>query len=123
MTTDWTPPGWEIEVEGAESNGWRIVKLECRADGCGHTAFTGIPPGVGLDQILESSPFRDHQAQHRPGRARDIGVDWIVSACCNVCEDQIGRIEDQSEILECMECGTTWDRDGTDGETSEENER
>jgi len=67
--------------------------------------------------------IRDHLDQHKPGRAMDIAVDWEVSACCNVCEDEIGDVEtDDGETLRCRECGTTWNIDGTNGEREEGND-
>lgn len=119
MTTDhWTPPGWRIEEgEPHPESGWRSVKFECLAEGCSHQIYTGLQADVEAKQFRGN---RDHQDQHRPDRALDIEVDWIVSACCSVCEDEIGKVEDDGESLVCRECGTTWDRDGSDGYRNEE---
>lgn len=115
-TDDWTPPGWKIEEdEPHPEDGWRAVRLECLAEGCSHWNYTGLPKDVPTANLLATRSAHDHQEQHRPGRAFDIEVDWIVSACCSVCEDEIGKVEDDGEGLVCRECGTTWDRDGSDG--------
>lgn len=119
MSTEWSPPGWKI-TEGypeAES-GFRSVSYKCLAEGCGHTSYTGLPKsGISPDRV----PFLvDHQDQHRPDRALNIEVDWIVSACCSVCEDEIGDVVEDSDGLVCNECGTYWSRDGTGGYRDDE---
>ena len=117
---DWTPPGWRVkEGEPNPENGWRSVRLECRAEGCAHLFYSGLPKSADASGFLESRAVKDHQDQHRPDRALDIEVAWIVSACCSVCEDEIGKVEEDSDGLVCRECGTMWDRDGTSGEREE----
>ena len=54
-----------------------------------------------------------------PGRALDIEVDWEPSACCSVCADGVGDITQEDDGLRCHGCGTTWDMDGTGGETTD----
>jgi len=59
-----------------------------------------------------------HLAQHDPGRALDIEVDWQPVADCTVCEDG-GDINATGDGLECDTCGTTWTFEGTNGEITE----
>lgn len=93
---------------------WVAVKIECSE--CDHVEFTGVPEH---EAEARTSWIADHIAQHAPGRALDIEVDWEPSACCSVCEGGIGDIRQvSSEGLECIECGTAWDNDGTMGETN-----
>lgn len=87
------------------------VKASCSA--CGYTTYTGGDPDRDWSHILDS-----HLAQHQPGRALDIEVDWTPSALCSVCEDGIGDIHAEDDGLICRECGTQWDIDGTGGERS-----
>lgn len=116
-TTDWTPPGWALTEVARDFDGWRSVRMACRAEGCTHKVFTALPAGAALDP---TSLDRDHQEQHRPGRALDIEVDWAPHARCSVCSDGIGTIEQDDDGLACRECGTTWDLEGTMGEIDDE---
>ena len=94
---------------------WVSVKVECSA--CDHVMFTAHRKHVVMSR---ESWIADHIAQHAPGRALDIEVDWEPSACCSVCDDGIGDIEEESsEVLICRDCGTTWNYDGTMGETDD----
>lgn len=113
-STTWTPPGWRIE-EGTPDprSGWRSVIFHCLAEGCSHTIYTGLPGGVETERM---PGLKGHQDQHRPERALDIEVDWILSAECSVCPDEIGKLEEDGDGgVICRECQTTWDRDGTFG--------
>ena len=92
-----------------ESRAWVSVKASCPL--CAHAAYTGGRPDRDWSHILDS-----HLAQHQPGRALDIEVDWTPSAVCSVCEDGIGDIHAEDEGLTCRDCGTRWDINGTGGE-------
>lgn len=65
-----------------------------------------------------------HARQYEPGNAPDIAVDWEVSACCSVCPDGIGDVvtDSDGDGVECKECGTHWNIDGTLGERAEEDQ-
>lgn len=105
-----------LSASDAASDGrvWVNVKVECSA--CDHVMFTGTwQPRAEARQ----SWIADHIAQHAPGRALDIEVDWEPSALCSVCEDGIGDIDLADDGLACRECGTTWDIDGENGETND----
>lgn len=88
---------------------------------CGHCGYARFGATIHAAVRLSASDvLADHLAQHAPGRAVDIEVDWEPSALCSVCEDGIGLIKpDDDGGLECEECGTVWDIDGTGGERSE----
>lgn len=93
-----------------------LVWLTVKCGQCSHTTFTSR-----LRQFMPTASdiLHDHLAQHGPGRALDIEVDWEPSANCSVCPDGIGMIKfnDDGEGLACTECGTEWDMDGKDGAT------
>jgi ribosomal protein L37AE/L43A len=93
---------------------WVSVTVECSE--CGYAIYSGATQS----RAAAMGPWiPDHIAQHAPGRALDIEVVWEPSACCSVCEDGIGDVrEESSEVLECRDCGTTWNYDGTMGELS-----
>ncbi len=93
---------------------WTNVKAECSE--CGHMEFTGIWTEK-FDR--RRSWIAGHLAQHEPGRALDIAVDWEPLANCSVCADGIGDIEQEDEGLVCQECGTSWNLDGTGGTRDE----
>lgn len=84
------------------------VKVECSE--CDYKAWTGGSPNRDWTRLIDG-----HLAQHRPGRAVDIEVDWEPSAWCSVCEDG-GDIHQEGDGLTCRDCGTTWSIDGTYGE-------
>lgn len=88
---------------------------------CGHCGYTRFGATLhATERPTASDVLADHLAQHAPGRAVDIEVDWEPSALCSVCEDGIGLIKpDDDGGLECEECGTVWDINGTGGERSE----
>lgn len=86
-----------------------------RCDECPYTAYTWSRVK------LKGSIIKEHLAQHEPGRAVDIEVNWEPSAFCSVCEDGIGDIKtNDSESLRCDDCDTTWDIDGRNGETDDQ---
>jgi hypothetical protein len=61
--------------------------------------------------------MRDHHDQYEPGRAPDIVIEYVISACCTVCPDKIGTIvQNDTDSVVCTECKTTWYTDGTGGE-------
>ena len=98
------------------SRSWTNVVAECSV--CGYKSFTAIWTDV-FNRLNRRSWISDHLAQHGPGRALDIEVDWEPSARCSVCADGIGDIEQEDEGLVCQECGTSWNLDGTGGMTDE----
>lgn len=119
--SEWTPPGWDWEVnEVGLGNGWNVQAI-CR--GCGLKKVRNIPGGIfGTEKRVRDafeSMWVDHQEQHRPGRALDIEVDWEPSATCSVCPDGGDIHQDSSDTLECRQCGTVWDIDGSGGERYE----
>lgn len=86
----------------------RSIKVSCSE--CGHSAFTHVPPGFKDETLIDG-----HLAQHGPGRALDIVVDWQVLAECSVCVYG-GKVEADGEGgVTCEECGTYWDIDGSGG--------
>lgn len=99
-----------IEFRGSEK--FTAIKASCGL--CSHVVFTGLPAHLPMPTAAEV--LAEHLAQHEPGRALDIEVDWEPSAHCSVCEDGIGRIEQEDDGLICRECGATWDMDGRGGE-------
>lgn len=117
--TGWTPPGWLIETTRTVDPDGQSIVAHCLADGCGYTIYTWSrttidPETFGLG----------HQNQHRPGRALDIEVDGEPSAHCSVCPDGIGDIRTGDDSgIECTECGTWWEHDGTGGPLREDNAR
>lgn len=94
-------------------DGWVTLVVRCKL--CSHVEFTGRRRDVvpTADEVLA-----DHLAQHEPGRALDIEVDWEPSANCSVCPDGIGTIKHSDDGgITCTECGTEWDLDGGGGVT------
>lgn len=96
------------------SRSWTSVRAECSA--CGYMEFTSIRTEE-FDR--DRSWIAGHLAQHEPGRALDIEVDWKLVAYCSICDDGIGDIEQEDEGLVCQQCGTSWNLDGTGGMTDE----
>lgn len=98
--------------------------LKCQAPDCGYLRTFYVPEYRDYEKWLASACEgfkRDHSYQFEPGRARDISVDWEISALCSVCEDGIGEVEvNDSESLRCKECNTTWDMEGGNGEREEQ---
>lgn len=109
-----------IELRGeVDDLGWQPCTIRCSA-GC-YTAYTAYKKSYGDPQEYATRVIYDHLRQHKPGRALDIEVSWEPSALCNVCEDDIGDIYwPYSGTLECRQCETTWDIDGTGGERKAE---
>lgn len=87
------------------------VRVECSE--CAYKTYTGGSPDRDWNHLIDG-----HLAQHEPGRAVDIEVDWEPSARCSVCEDG-GDIHQEGDGLTCRDCGTTWSIDGTNGERDE----
>lgn len=100
-----------------EDNEWTSLRVSC-----GQCPFVTYTSRLRDFMPSASEILADHLAQHAPGRAVDIEVSWEPSAMCSVCSDGIGlvKIDNDGEGLECEECGTTWDIEGTGGERSEE---
>ncbi|WP_346007274.1 hypothetical protein [Janibacter terrae] len=100
----------EKPTEATEhSHAGRSVKASCTR--CDYWVMTWLPDGYPSDLIV-----RDHAAQHEPGRALDIDVDWVPRANCSVCEDGIGLIEvDADGDLACAACRTYWSIEGKGG--------
>lgn len=98
---------WKITEKPTGASG-RSVAAKCRR--CSSSIFTWLPDGMGVEAAL-----RDHDDQHGPGRARDISVEWSVSAECSVCEDGGDVDLDSDGDLLCQGCGTYWSVDGTGG--------
>ena len=101
--------------------------VTCAAEGCKFAMTHYDFPRRTREQndTTAAAFFRaNHSGQYEPGRAPNISVDWVISACCSVCEDGMGDIQQEdSETLHCTECGTTWNMHGEDGEREEkENE-
>src|SRR5699024_2759876 len=95
-----------------DDHGWMPCTIKC-AEGC-YTAFTQYRESYGDPQEYATRVIRDNLRQHEPGRALDIEVSWKPSAFCNVCADGLGDINwSDIETLECRECETTWNIDGT----------
>lgn len=98
--------------------------IHCAAPDCEYAQFTHRLPGRNEDQTAAfwTELFRsNHTAQHDPGRAPDITVEWEISASCSVCEDTIGDIVvNDSDSIRCKDCGTTWSIDGSNGERDED---
>ena len=95
------------------SQAGRNVKASCTR--CDYWVMTWLPSQCPNELITH-----DHAAQHEPGRALDITVEWEVSANCSVCDDGIGAIRvDPDGDLECTECGTYWSITGTGGRRRE----
>jgi len=89
------------------------VTVTCSA--CDYKVWTGGRAGYDWSRLID-----DHLFQHNsPGRALDIEVDWEPSARCSVCPDGIGDIRHSDQDLECWDCGTTWNLDGTAGYRTE----
>lgn len=88
----------------------RFVSVKAECTECDYRTWTGGNPDRDWSGIID-----DHLAQHRPGRALDIEVDWEPSARCSVCKDGIGDILQEDDGLTCRECGTYWSIDGTGG--------
>lgn len=90
--------------------------LKCEAPGCNY--FLVVP----REEWLETwKPYflREHTYQFDEGRARDIEVEWVISATCSVCPNG-GNIEViDSEAIECTECHTTWTMSGREGRLDE----
>lgn len=93
------------------SRSWTSVRAECSA--CGYMEFTSI---WTEEFDRDRSWIAGHLAQHEPGRALDIEVDWELVAYCSICDDGIGNVKHEGDNLLCHECGTSWDLDGTGGE-------
>lgn len=90
-----------------------IERRDCPRNGCDWWVI--CTHGPFADQYLA-----EHEAQHGPGRALDISVDWEVSALCSVCEDGIGDVQLEDDGVNCQDCGTYWSIDGTNGHRDEE---
>lgn len=108
------PSRFEITRGATLDNGWTGVRVECLL--CGALVYTAVR-GERLHGITET--LREHGKQHEPGRAPNIEVSWEVDASCSVCDDG-GDITDSGDGLECLDCGTTWELDGTLGTTMRE---
>ncbi len=91
--------------------------LKCTAPDCNF--YLAVP----REDWLESwkPHFRDvHTQQYDEGRARDIEIEWVISACCSVCEDGVGDVQvNDTDTVRCNDCGTTWYMSGTGGELDE----
>lgn len=92
------------------------VSVVARCSECGHAVFTGGRADWDWSGILD-----DHLAQHAPGRALDIEIQYRLDSDCTVCDDG-GDLYDEGEVIECRDCGTTWYSDGTGGERATEGE-
>lgn len=101
-------------ISDPDQNGWVSIRVACAL--CGHTTWTGHKKSLAPQ--VAASIKRTHLAQHAPGRALDIVVDWEPSADCSVCENG-GNITQTGDGLECGDCGTTWDINGEYGEIME----
>lgn len=99
----------------SSNNGWTALKVECNL--CSHVTFTGRPDvhRTTADEILA-----DHLDQHRPGRTFDIEVEWTPIAECPTCDDGGDIAVDDDGDLECRNCKTYWDIDGTEGHTRDD---
>lgn len=97
--------------------------VTCAAEGCSYIMpHHDFEAGTREQNDATAAAFfrTYHGNQYEPGRAPDITVEWEISACCSVCEDGIGDIQQEdSETLRCTECGTVWDTHGQGGEREE----
>lgn len=107
----------ELGEESETYPGFRPATIRCSERDT--TIFTSYRDTYGDPQDYANRTLRDHLDQHTPGRALNIEVSWELSACCSVCEDEIGDIVQEDDGLTCRECGTTWDIDGEQGERKE----
>lgn len=86
--------------------------LKCEAPGCNY--YLHVP----REEWLETwKPYfrREHTDQFDHDRARNITVEWVISATCSVCPDG-GEVDTvDGESIECLHCGTTWSMDGSNG--------
>lgn len=89
-----------------------IERRDCHRDDCDWWT-------IATDSPTAEQALAKHEAQHGPGRALDIIVDWEVSALCSVCEDGIGDVQLEDDGVTCQDCGTYWSIDGTDGHRQE----
>lgn len=87
------------------------VTAEC--SDCDYKEWTGGNPRRDWSHMIDH-----HLAQHEPGRALDIDVDWEPSASCSVCTHG-GDVQQDGDGLVCQDCGTTWNIDGTFGYRTE----
>lgn len=105
-----------IERGKEYDNGYTSVTLKC--SDCDWTAWSSMR----TDRLGDPAYGRQdaHTRQHEPGRALDIEVDWTPSGLCPVCPDGIGDIGwGDDDDVRCKDCGTTWNRDGTNGQRAE----
>lgn len=86
-----------------------------RCSACDYRVSTLYRPRYGALDEYAQLYLADHLAQHLPGRALDIEVDWVPRAFCSVCDDGLGNIDQKNDGLVCRACGTTWGIDGMDG--------
>lgn len=98
--------------------------VRCAAPDCGHVIYGLLHPErmeVPRDQEHARNLFtRMHTAEHAPGKAPSIEVDYIISAYCSVCPDGGDVDQIESDTLECSKCKTTWDERGNHGERAEQ---
>lgn len=92
-----------------------IERRDCPRDDCDWWV-------IGTRGPVADQALAEHEAQHGPGRALDITVEWEVSALCSVCEDGVGDVQQEGDELICQDCGTCWFIDGTGGYRCEENQ-
>lgn len=122
--SEWTTPSWEWDIEERKHNKGRYWSVKGACKECGNKVFTAIPysekfaPSVKAVRERMEHSFRDHQEQHKPGRALDIEVEYELVARCSVCKDG-GNIYVEDDVLLCDQCGTSWDMDGTMGKRNE----
>lgn len=93
-----------------------VVSFSAHCGICDYAVFGVRHEG---ESVTAAVLLKDHLAQHAPGRAVDIAVDWEPSAMCSVCEDGIGDVQQEDGGLTCQDCGTTWDIDGESGERND----
>lgn len=107
---------WDIEIRDAVPGlSMRGMTATCRRPNCRYTVITSIFEEDDVDAVV-----RDHDLQHAPGRAVDIGVSWSIEAECSVCPPFEGEIVHDADGLACTKCGTTWTIDGTVGTLAED---
>lgn len=98
------------EEQVSEPSGRRFISVTVKCSEGDYATYAGGDPDRDWSHLID-----DHLAQHDPGRALDIEVDWEPSARCSVCEDG-GDIHQEDDGLTCRDCGTRWDIDGCHGE-------
>lgn len=106
-------PAVEVKDDG-------IIEIRCPEDGCYTTyRWRSTVPGDPSEVEKALNGFRNgHQAQHAPGRTRDVMLEIVATGHCSNCRRSFTWIlEDEDTRVWCTHCGASWTQWGTDGRT------